>query len=131
MSNIIKNKLHLYDGGKPITALAFLRYYHKLIAIAAKKLGLNEKFSRNFVEQEINMQLEIIACDIHCSSDLPSVIALALIFIHLERFIADQKIEEVYAVKILNLYAFANELKKFCNVSRQNTLLTCIQIYYT
>lgn len=122
MSAIIKNKLHLYDEtSKPITALTFLRYYHKLIMIAAKKLGLCENFSRSFTEQEIYKQLEIIACDVHCSSDLPSIVALALIFIQLERYTSSQKLEEISAVKILNLYAFASELKKFCNVSTTST----------
>lgn len=117
MSNIIKEKLNLHSNTVPITAFPFLRFYHRLLRTAADKLKLGDIFDCVINEQEMYMQLEIIACDVHCSGDLPSVVALALIFIQLEQFISGQHLKQLYAMKILNLYAFAVELKKFCNVT--------------
>lgn len=117
MANIIKDKLNINANNIPTTALPFLRFYNKLFKAVAEKLKLGDLYDRIINEQEMYMQLEIIACDVQCTGDLPSVVALALIFIQIEKFLIPQHLKQLYARKLLNLYAFAVELKKFCNVN--------------
>lgn len=117
MTSIIRDKLHLHNDNLPVTTLSFLRLFYRLLSMAADRLSLTNIFHHIINQQEMEMQLEIIACHMSCSNNLPSTVALALVFINLEQFITRQQLQPLYAVRVLNYYAFAVELKKFCDVS--------------
>lgn len=117
MSNIIKEKLNVNNTIVPITTLQFFRLYQKLLSKTAEKLDIGSIYNCVINEQDMYIKLEIIACDMRCSSDLPSLLALVLIFIQLEQIIFGKHLKSIHTMKFLHLYAFAVELKKFCNVS--------------
>lgn len=118
MSNIIKEKLNINNTIVPITTIQFFRLYRKLLEQIAEKLDIGPIYNCVINEQDMYIKLEIIACDMRCSSDLPSLVALVLIFIQLEQIIFGKHLKPSFTMKFLHLYAFAAELKKICNVRR-------------
>lgn len=120
MVDIINQKLQLQADTVPITALAFIRLFHKLFDSVTKKLNINDLYCLNISEQALCNRLEIIACDSQCANYRPSVIAFALICMQFEDFFVRY---QHYPLEMFELNTFMMELKQFCNISDDEFVL--------
>lgn len=115
MAGIIANKLGVQMGTVPVTSLACLRLIYYIFRNAAHAMGCGEFFERTLQLPELEMQLEILACDAECSNIRATELALVLICTQLDAGIA--KTMEGQSGHYQCLVDYAIEMQNLCRVS--------------
>lgn len=116
MADIVANKLGVQMNSAPVTALAFIRLFYYIFENAANALGLSEIFSSAVSLADLEMRLEILACDASCASIRPSELALVMIFTQMDAHVSANKENGLYNQQIHDLVDYAIQLQKFCRI---------------
>lgn len=116
MADIVANKLGVQMNTAPVTALSFIRLFYYIFENAANALGLSAIYSAAVSLPDLEMRLEIMACDASCSSIRPSELALVMIFTQMDAHVTANKEHEVYKEQIHDLVDYAIHLQKFCRI---------------
>lgn len=119
MSDIIANKLGVQVHTPSITALTFIRLFYHIFMNAANELQIGEFFSAISLS-DLEMRLEILACDASCASIRASELALVLICTQMDAHVSEQS---TVSQQIHGLVDYAIEMQRLCRVSVQNSLL--------
>ncbi|XP_058812842.1 cyclin G [Topomyia yanbarensis] len=116
MADIVANKLGVQMSCAPVTALAFIRLFYYIFENAANALGLTDIFSSAVSLADLEMRLEILACDASCASIRPSELALVMIFTQMDAHVSANKDNGLYNQQIHDLVDYAIQLQKFCRI---------------
>ncbi|XP_055587595.1 cyclin G [Uranotaenia lowii] len=116
MADIVANKLGVQINSAPVTALAFIRLFYYIFENAANALGLSDIFSSAVSLADLEMRLEILACDASCASIRPSELALVMIFTQMDAHVSANKEHGLYNQQIHDLVDYAIQLQKFCRI---------------
>uniref|UniRef100_U5ESQ7 Putative cyclin g n=1 Tax=Corethrella appendiculata TaxID=1370023 RepID=U5ESQ7_9DIPT len=116
MSDIVANKLGVQIGSSPVTALTFIRLFYYLFENAANALGLSQTFKSAISLSDLEMRLEILACDASCASIRPSELALVMIFTQMDAHVSINNENGLYSQQIHDLVDYAIQLQKFCHI---------------
>lgn len=116
MADIVANKLGVQMSTAPVTALSFIRLFYYIFENAANALGLTDIFSSAISLADLEMRLEILACDASCASIRPSELALVMIFTQMDAHVSANKDSGLYNQQIHDLVDYAIQLQKFCRI---------------
>lgn len=116
MADIVANKLGVQMSSAPVTALSFIRLFYYIFENAANALGLTDIFSSAISLADLEMRLEILACDASCASIRPSELALVMIFTQMDAHVSANKENGLYNQQIHDLVDYAIQLQKFCRI---------------
>ncbi|XP_050082945.1 cyclin G [Anopheles aquasalis] len=116
MADIVANKLGVQMNLAPVTALSFIRLFYYIFENAAKALGLSEIFKSAISLADLEMRLEILACDASCASIRPSELALVMIFTQMDVYVSANKDNGLVHQQIHDLVDYAIQLQKFCRI---------------
>uniref|UniRef100_T1E208 Putative cyclin g n=1 Tax=Psorophora albipes TaxID=869069 RepID=T1E208_9DIPT len=116
MADIVANKLGVQMNSAPVTALSFIRLFYYIFENAANALGLTDIFSSAISLADLEMRLEILACDASCASIRPSELALVMIFTQMDAHVSANKDNGLYNQQIHDLVDYAIQLQKFCRI---------------
>ncbi|XP_058453178.1 cyclin G [Malaya genurostris] len=116
MADIVANKLGVQMNSAPVTALAFIRLFYYIFENAANALGLSDIFSSAISLADLEMRLEILACDASCASIRPSELALVMIFTQMDAHVSANKEIGLFNRQIHDLVDYAIHLQKFCRI---------------
>lgn len=116
MADIVANKLGVQMNSAPVTALSFIRLFYYIFENAANALGLTDIFSSAISLADLEMRLEILACDASCASIRPSELALVMIFTQMDAHVSANKENGLYNQQIHDLVDYAIQLQKFCRI---------------
>lgn len=116
MADIVANKLGVQMNSPPVTALSFIRLFYYMFENAAEALGLSSIFSSAISLADLEMRLEILACDASCASIRPSELALVMIFTQMDVHVSANKEHGLYNQQIHDLVDYAIQLQKFCRI---------------
>lgn len=115
MSDIISNKLGVQMLSPPITSLTFIRLFYYIFRNAATELGLIDFYDSAINLADLEMRLEILACDASCASIRASELALVLICTQMDASV--NNLGDGASHQIHGLVDYAIELQKLCRVS--------------
>ena len=115
MSDIISNKLGVQMLSPPITSLTFIRLFYYIFRNAAMELGLIDFYDSAINLADLEMRLEILACDASCASIRASELALVLICTQMDATV--NNLGDGASQQIHGLVDYAIELQKLCRVS--------------
>lgn len=101
-------------GTVPVTSLACLRLFYYIFRNAAHQMGCGAFFDGALQLPELEMQLEILACDAECSNMRATELALVLVCTQLDAGIA--KTLEGQAGHYQCLVDYAIEMQNMCRV---------------
>lgn len=140
MSEVIRNKLELVPDIQPVTSLTFLRLFNTMFHTFALHLGIGDLYANIFMESELFLRLEMIACNGNCASLRPAEVALVLICTYLKatlkRLDANKDVNtsvtsmtagpstmnsSVTKDQILRLIEFSCEIQQICKISVGST----------
>jgi cyclin G2 len=117
MSKIIREKLNLTDE-IPVTAHNFLSLYLKVLEQGAKQLSVR---SPAVILQKKNIltRLEVVMLDSECARYRPSVIALALLQVEIERFVnaCHTNLKPMCSADIIQCFSVLNEIQCIIKVN--------------
>lgn len=113
MADIIANKLGVQMNSSPVTALQFVRLFYYIFKNAAEHLNISE-FYNAISLSDLEMRLEILACDASCASIRASELALVLICTQMDAQVSNQSSVNQ---QIHNLVDYAIEMQRLCRVS--------------
>lgn len=116
MADIVANKLGVQMNLAPVTALSFIRLFYYIFENAANALGLSEIFKSAISLADLEMRLEILACDASCASIRPSELALVMIFTQMDVYVSANKDNGLVHQQIHDLVDYAIQLQKFCRI---------------
>ncbi|XP_052889908.1 cyclin G [Anopheles moucheti] len=116
MADIVANKLGVQMNLAPVTALSFIRLFYYIFEKAANALGLSEIFKSAISLADLEMRLEILACDASCASIRPSELALVMIFTQMDVYVSANKDNGLVHQQIHDLVDYAIQLQKFCRI---------------
>lgn len=116
MADIVANKLGVQMSLAPVTALSFIRLFYYIFEKAADALGLSEIFKSAISLADLEMRLEILACDASCASIRPSELALVMIFTQMDVYVSANKDNGLVHQQIHDLVDYAIQLQKFCRI---------------
>ncbi|XP_052868647.1 cyclin G [Anopheles cruzii] len=116
MADIVANKLGVQMNLAPVTALSFIRLFYYIFENAAKALGLSDIFKSAISLADLEMRLEILACDASCASIRPSELALVMIFTQMDVYVSANKDNGLVHQQIHDLVDYAIQLQKFCRI---------------
>lgn len=116
MADIVANKLGVQMNLAPVTALSFIRLFYYIFENAANALGLSEIFKSAISLADLEMRLEILACDASCASIRPSELALVMIFTQMDVYVSANKNNGLVHQQIHDLVDYAIQLQKFCRI---------------
>lgn len=116
MADIVANKLGVQMNSAPVTALSFIRLFYYIFENAANALGLTDIFSAAVSLADLEMRLEILACDASCASIRPSELALVMIFTQMDAHVSANNEQGLYNQQIHDLVDYAIQLQKFCRI---------------
>lgn len=116
MADIVANKLGVQMNLAPVTALSFIRLFYYIFEKAADALGLSEIFKSAISLADLEMRLEILACDASCASIRPSELALVMIFTQMDVYVSANKDNGLVHQQIHDLVDYAIQLQKFCRI---------------
>lgn len=105
----------------PITALQFVRLFYYIFKNAAEHLNISE-FYNAISLSDLEMRLEILACDASCASIRASELALVLICTQMDAQVSNQSSVNQ---QIHGLVDYAIEMQRLCRVS-----LRIFRIFY-
>lgn len=116
MADIVANKLGVQMNLAPVTALSFIRLFYYIFENAANALGLSDIFKSAISLADLEMRLEILACDASCASIRPSELALVMIFTQMDVYVSANKDNGLVHQQIHDLVDYAIQLQKFCRI---------------
>ncbi|XP_063706646.1 cyclin G [Culicoides brevitarsis] len=112
MADIIANKLGVQMKSTPVTALQFVRLFYYIFKHAADQLQISEFYSAISLS-DLEMRLEILACDASCASIRASELALVLICTQMDAQVSNQS---TVNQQIHNLVDYAIEMQRLCRI---------------
>lgn len=112
MADIIANKLGVQMNSTPVSALHFVRLFYYIFKNAADHLNISE-FYNAISLSDLEMRLEILACDASCASIRASELALVLICTQMDAHVSNQSSVNQ---QIHNLVDYAIEMQRLCRI---------------
>lgn len=116
MADIVANKLGVQMNSVPVTALSFIRLFYFIFENAADALGLTDFFKSAVSLTDLEMRLEILACDASCTSIRSSELALVMIFTQMDAHVSADKERGLYNPQTTHLVDYAIQMQKFCQI---------------
>jgi cyclin G2 len=112
MADVIANKLGVPMGSAPTTALTFIRLFYYIFKNAAEELNIAEFF--NVISlSDLEICLEILACDASCSSIRASELALVLICTQMDTHVS---VKSAVNQQVHSLVDYAIEMQRLCRI---------------
>lgn len=112
MADVIANKLGVQMHSTPITALTFIRLFYYIFKNAAKELNISEFYDKISLS-ELEMRLEILACNASCASIRASELALVLICTQMDSHVSNNGNQNQ---QIHGLVDYAIEMQRLCRI---------------
>jgi len=112
MAEVIANKLGAQIGSPPTTALTFIRLFYYIFKNAAAELCIAEFFNAISLS-DLEMRLEILACDASCASIRASELALVLLCTQMDAHVSNQG---AVNQQIHGLVDYAIEMQRLCRI---------------
>lgn len=129
MANIIANKLGVQMNQAPVTALTCLRLFYYIFKNAAHEMGIGAFYDATMSLHDLEMRLEILACDANCASIRASELALVLVCTQIDANVA--KTFEGRQGEYQCLVDYAIEIQNLCRISEGEmfeSFGTCVDI---
>lgn len=120
MAGIVANKLGVQMNTSPVTALTFIRLFYYVFKMAAQDLGLAEFYQHAISLSDLEMRLEILACDASCASIRASELALVLICTQMDNHV--KNVNGEINQQMHGLVDYAIEIQRLCRVRSLSTL---------
>lgn len=114
MAGIVANKLGVQMNTSPVTALTFIRLFYYVFKMAAQDLGLAEFYQHAISLSDLEMRLEILACDASCASIRASELALVLICTQMDNHV--KNVNGEINQQMHGLVDYAIEIQRLCRV---------------
>jgi len=123
MSDIVRTKLGLADGEKPVTAVHYVEHFVKILECEAKQ----QSFKATILQRKsLLTRLEVVMLDSRCVAIRPSAVALALVQAEMGRLLQpDGPKSPYYSVEFVKqLWLYTCKLQNICMIT-PNQMLTC------
>lgn len=114
MADIIANKLGVQIGSPPVTGLTFIRLFYYIFKHAAVDLGLSEFYENAITLKDLEMRMEILACDASCASIRASELALVMLCTQMDAHVSNMETNANH--QIHGLVDYAIQLQKMCRI---------------